>query len=343
MASAQRLLAGRQVARAAGQQRQPALQPREHRLRATAAGRGRPPARSPAAARPAAAQISATAGAFSSVSAKSGLDRRPPARRTARRPRTATSASGASARASVGQRQRRDGVLVLAAQLQRLPAGHQHLQRPGRRASSSATTGAAGRTCSKLSSSSRRAVVLQVVLRPLSRSGRLADVAHAEGLGDGRGHERRDRVIGASSTKKTPSAKSIQQVGGDLEPEAGLAGPARAGQGDQPDVVAQQQAPHRLQLALAPEQRRRLDRQVVRPGVERDQRREVGRQVRARRAGRRAPGRLRSLRRCSPRSTQAERRPAGRRGPGAAVASESSTCPPWPIPRSRAQRLTAEP
>ena len=83
--------------------------------------------------------------------------------------------------------------------------------------------------------------------------------------------------IGSRATKKTPSGKSSEARGRELERQPGLAGPARAGQRQQPGRG--QQAGRLLELGVAPDERRQLGRQVVRPGVERPERREVGRQA----------------------------------------------------------------
>ena len=67
----------------------------------------------------------------------------------------------------------------------------------------------------------------------------------------------------------------VEQVGGHLQAEAGLARAARAGQGHQPYARAQQQVPQRGDLLLATDQRGRLHGQVVRTRVEALEGREV--------------------------------------------------------------------
>ena len=111
-------------------------------------------------------QISATAGAFSSVTAKSGADRGGALdeQRDRRVLRERLDRQRLVGPRRSRQRERRHRELVLAAQVQRRPAGHQDLQ-VGHGASRSATTGAAARTCSKLSSTSSRCFVAQVVVR----------------------------------------------------------------------------------------------------------------------------------------------------------------------------------
>ena len=151
------------------------------------------------------AQISATAAAFSSVSAKSG--RRPaPARRTAR-PRRWQQARGGDAAVRRGQRERRDGELVLAGDPQRLAARRPAPSPAAAARRSSATDAAAARTCSKLSSTSS-----SCLSRRWSREGsRRRDSPGATctsrtsaiALGTRSGSD-----SGARSTKYTPPAKS---------------------------------------------------------------------------------------------------------------------------------------
>ena len=138
--------------------------------------------------------------------------------------------------------------------------------------------------------------------------------------------------IGSSGTKKTPSGKSSDALRGELERQPGLAGPARAGEGQQPGRG--EQAGRLVELGVAADERRQLGRQVVRAG-----RRATG--AAGKSAGRPSAmtwtirtGALRSLSRCSPRSRsvtpsagsvdelvadQARDAGSGRRGPAAAI------------------------
>ena len=98
-------------------------------------------------------QISAIARAFSLVSAKSGLDA------VARSTNSITAGLRASVSSDVvargvGPRQRQHRHLVLAVQVQRLPARDQDLERRVDREQIRRRTGTAPRRCSKLSSSS---------------------------------------------------------------------------------------------------------------------------------------------------------------------------------------------
>ena len=147
---AQRLLAGRQVARATGQQRQALLQPREHRLRRQDSHAGR--RQLDASGRPSSAADLGHGRGVLVGEREIGPDRASRARRTGPPRRTATrppraagdrpgNASGGTANSCSPWR--RSGARLVTRMLRR-----------GLAASSSATTGAAGRMCSKLSSTS---------------------------------------------------------------------------------------------------------------------------------------------------------------------------------------------
>jgi hypothetical protein len=62
-----------------------------------------------------------------------------------------------------------------------------------------------------------------------------------------------------------------------LERQTGFADPARAGQREQAHIRTSKDVDHSGDLALAPDQRGRLGRQVGRMPVERSQRWELGR------------------------------------------------------------------
>ena len=91
-------------------------------------------------------------------------------------------------------------------------------------------------------------------------------------------------------------------LGRDLEREAGLADPTHPGQRHQ-RRLRRTRLRQRRDLRLAPDERRHLTRQVPRHGIERPQRRELRGQTRRARPGRPASASARSRRRCSPRST----------------------------------------
>ena len=72
------------------------------------------------------------------------------------------------------------------------------------------------------------------------------------------GSTRRER-----RTNQTPSGNALDQFGGHLDGQAGLADAPRPGQRHQPHVVALEQRDQRRQLPAAAQQGRRLDGQVV--------------------------------------------------------------------------------
>ena len=99
--------------------------------------------------------------------------------------------------------------------------------------------------------------------------GRLGDPDRG---GEARRHERRfaDRL---ERHEEHAVGEVLRGVRRDLERQAGLAGPARAGQRDEP--VGSEEPARLLELALAADERRQLGREVVRAGVEGAQRREI--------------------------------------------------------------------
>ncbi len=276
---AQGPLAGRQVARAAGQQRQPALHPLEHRPR-----RQRPDAGG--------GQLDRQRQPVQPLADLGDGRRR--SRRSARSParaawarstnrRTASNwarCSGRGRSPAVRQGQRRHRILALAVDAQDGPAGDQDLQARAPTPSSSATAGAASTTCSKLSSTSSSCFWRSASRERGQRStGRRPRARRAPGRSSTAPGPDRDRR--GQRDEEDAVRKAVQHVGGDLERQARLAGAARPGQRDQAGVRAQQRRPDRLELLLPPDERRRLHRQVVRDRGQRSERREVGRQVRA--------------------------------------------------------------
>ena len=148
--TAQRALPLRQVARGAGQERQALLEAREDGIGSKSLSVPRP-ARWPAAGRPGGcrwprrpARSARRSGTRAARPAPAG--RRAPSRRTWRATREA-------AGPEVRDAQRRNGVLLLAAEVQHFAAGDQDRSR-GARSSSRLTRGAPSRSCSKLSRTS---------------------------------------------------------------------------------------------------------------------------------------------------------------------------------------------
>ncbi len=72
--------------------------------------------------------------------------------------------------------------------------------------------------------------------------------------------------------------EALELIGGDSERQARLARSARSGQRE--ESIRGQQAPQLLELALASDETRELDRQIVGRSIERSQRCEAGREVR---------------------------------------------------------------
>jgi hypothetical protein len=110
---------------------------------------------------------------------------------------------------------------------------------------------------------------------------RLQDGASAR-LGDGKGpgHRRGDQG-GIGHRRQVREEGAIlergEELGRDLEGQAGLAGATRAGQGEQPGLL--QQRPDLGDLLLPADEGGELHREVAGPGVQRPRRREVGREA----------------------------------------------------------------
>ena len=166
---AQRLLTGRQVACAAGQEGKSSLQPADDRLgREQADPGGRQLDRQRQAVQP-----DADLGDRGGVLVGEREVRPDASRARSRNSATAGVLGDRSRRrqsaARSGQGQRRDGVLVLAAQAERLAAGDQDL-RPGRAPlAARRRPEAAGRICSKLSRTSSSDLTREIVLEPSQR------------------------------------------------------------------------------------------------------------------------------------------------------------------------------
>ena len=129
--------------------------------------------------------------------------------------------------------------------------------------SRSATIGAASTTCSKLSRTSRSRL-------SRSQSASESAIGRAVALGDAQGARdpRRDEHRVADRLERHEEDAVGEVVGGpgELERQARLAGPARAGQRQQPGRG--EQAGGLVELGVAPDEGRQLGRQVVRPRVE---------------------------------------------------------------------------
>ena len=286
-------------------------------------------------------QISATAGAFSLVTAKSGLIAVRPLdeqrdRRVLRRARRAV-----GSRCRIGQRQRRDRELVLAAELAAAPgwspapsarrslraARPRPARPPGPARSCRAPAAAAGRAGSPSGcpgAAARRP-------RGSPAPGRWSR-APAPGS-----------LIGASATKNTPSANWSSSSAATWRPRRVLpVPPGPVSVTSRTSSRSEQRLRPSATVALAPDQRRRLDGRLCgRASSETSGGNVAGRSGLSELEDALGPGQV--LEAVLARDRAASRPPAGRRGRAPAVASESSICPPCPIPRSRAQRLTAEP
>ena len=238
---AHRLLAGRQVARPAGQQRQPLAPAGPAAPAARAPCSGRRPARSPAAARPGGGRSRRRPRAFAGVSAKSAL--------TARARWTKRATAGSAARSATGGRRRsgsgsasggtgnscspprRSGARLVTSTF-----------RPGRPPAARPATGAGGdapaRSCRAPAATpawreERAPAAVERARPPTSRTPSAWAIAGSD--------QRRDRASGASGTKPTPSGEVVGQVGRHPQGQAGLADAAGAGQGQQADVIGAEQ------------------------------------------------------------------------------------------------------
>ena len=85
-------------------------------------------------------------------------------------------------------------------------------------------------------------------------------------------------VVPASSTNHTPPGNALDQLGPHRQRQPRLAHTGRPGQRDQP-LVRRAWPPARRSPSGAPDQRRQLHRQVLTERVQRQQRRELGRQI----------------------------------------------------------------
>ena len=177
------------------------------------------------------------------------------------------------ARTSRGDGQARHRVLLLAADPQRRAARHEDPDSRGAARSRSATTGAPSMTCSKLSRTSRACFGAEPVDEDVA--GRpAAALDEPEGRQDRAARQRRvaDRLERRRTRCRRGSARRRR-------PRAGAtAGSCRCRPG--PVSVSRRVGPEQRgrlgELRLPPDEARQLRRQVVRPPVQRADRREVG-------------------------------------------------------------------
>ena len=314
----QRLLALQRGAAAPGQQPEPLVQAVVQAAPATSSAAGPRPARWPAASRPAAGRSTPPAGR----SARPRPGRRPapgPGPRTAR-PHRRTQPPR-SRIAGSGQRQRRHPVDGLAADAQRLPAGGQQVHPRAAPHDRVRGLGAAADQVLAVIQHDQHILRGQGIQQGLqggpARLGRRAPAprrwppATASSLGDRGQLHQPDPVPGP-----------IQQLGGHLQAQPGLAAPAgpvkvtrRAGFHQGPDLC---------HLPVPADERRQLGGQIVRQRrvAQRPQRRELRVQGRRAAAGRSVPGAP------GPSAGARPDRPA----PRPAAASPAPAPPPTPTP-----------
>jgi hypothetical protein len=172
----------------------------------------------------------------------------------------------------IGQIQRRHHILLLAPERQHHAGGGHHLYRRGR-GEELLDHRAGVHDLFEVVDDQEELPVTEVVLHG-PQDGAPGDLLDPEDPGQDRGdqgrigHRRQVHEEGAV-------AELRQQLGGDLEGQSGLPGAPRPGEGEEPGPV--QQPPDLGQLLLPAHERGELQGKVVRPGVERPGRREVGR------------------------------------------------------------------
>ncbi len=177
--------------------------------------------------------------------------------------------------ARVGRRrQARDLVLLLARDVQHGAAGDDRLDLGCRPQQVGDDRGGRDDLFEVVEDQQQTLVPEPVGQRLVDRSrGALRD---AEGAGDPRRDEH-GIADGLEGNEEDAVREVVRCPGRQLERQPRLAGPARAGERQQPGRG--EQAGRRLELGVAPDERRQLGRQVVRPGIERSEGREVGRQA----------------------------------------------------------------
>ena len=218
------------------------------------------------------AQISATAGAFSGGQLEAGPHRLGP---LDEQPDRLGPAEGLEVRGPgrVGQGQRRHHQLLLAPERERDPGGGQHRE-PGGGGEQLLDHRAGLRHLLEVVRHEQEPPVAEVVAQRLQdgAAGRLGDP-------QGPGQDGGDQVrVGHRGQVGEEGAVAVagQQLGRDLEGQAGLAGAAGAGEGEQPGPS--QQPPGLGGLPLPANERGELGGEVARPGVQGPGREEVGRE-----------------------------------------------------------------
>ena len=139
----------------------------------------------------------------------------------------------------------------------------------GAAASRSASAGAASTSVLEVVDEKQEPLLGKEVAQALAeRNG--AALPQPERLRDRRQHE---RGIGDRRERDEEHAlrEVLDELGGSLQPEPGLARPSRPGERQQTHILPPQPLDDPGDLALAPDQRGRLDRQVRRPVLERSQ------------------------------------------------------------------------
>ena len=241
----QRLLARERGAVPPRSSRKRVVEPLGDLRRATGRRPAPPPARAPAACRPAAGRSRRPPAAFSAVSAKPGATPRA-ARSTEQPHRLGVGGVGAPAGA-----ERRHAPGDLARDPQRLAAGGEDAQRSGRRAAArSASAAQASSRCSQLSSTSSSAARRRSGPRARRRVGRSERSWHAERAAASRRRRAPGRGSGASSTSQAPSRSRPRRRAASSQRQPRLPAPARPGERQQPRRPASSRSSSR-QLALA--------------------------------------------------------------------------------------------
>src|SRR5215218_458319 len=116
-------------------------------------------------------------------------------------------------------------------------------------------------------------VALEDLIEPL-----LCCLPHPKRLRDGR-EEQFGFGEGGERHEESTVGEVLKQVRCCLQGEPCLTGPARTGEGEQARRLAAQEVAHLRYLLLAPDQRRRLEGEVVAVGIERPKQWEIRRQL----------------------------------------------------------------
>ena len=230
----QRLLAGQRRAAPAGQQPEAVVQPRGDLRRATGRAPGPPPARAPAACRPAGGRSRRRPAAFSASSAKPGAAS--PRARTNRR-----TALGALRAPPVGGSPSGPGSASDGTRQATSPAMPQRARGswPGPAGCGQARSSALGQRARRRRSGARScpapaAAAARRSARPARRPGsRSRAQLHARAPSRPPAATSAGSASGASSTSQTPSAKSPARLARQLQRQPRLAAAARAGQRQQ--------------------------------------------------------------------------------------------------------------